>query len=55
MGNINNKAEGFGMGHLPLARQSFARWQAAPLKVIPVADDELEGYRLWKEASGGLF
>ena len=55
MGNINNKEEGFGMGHLPLSRQTFAQWHAMPLKVIPVADDELEGYKLWKEANGGLF
>jgi hypothetical protein len=55
MGSIENKEEGLGMGHLPLSLKTFAHWKAEPLKVIPVTDDELEGYKLWKEANGGLF
>jgi len=55
MGNINDKEAGFGIGHLPIQKSTFERWKPVVLKVAPVANDELEGYKMWKEGRGGVF
>jgi hypothetical protein len=47
--------EGFGMGHLPLSRDTFARWEPHRIKSEPVIDEELEGYRAWRSESGGIW
>ena len=44
-----------GIGHLPIARSSFATWDLQYLKTVPVQAEELEGYQLWQEAGGGYF
>jgi len=54
LGSINDK-DGFGMGHLPLSRKAFANWQPIFLFQSAVTDEELEGYRMWKEDHGGIF
>lgn len=47
--------ESLGMGHLPVSRESFAQWGARFIKTVDVTEDELDGYAMWKEASGGYF
>lgn len=37
------------MGHVPLAEEGFRNWQPVLIRVEPVGEDELEGYRLWKK------
>jgi len=39
--------EGMGIGHFPLAREGFAREDRILIGREAVADDELEGYRIW--------
>ena len=39
--------ERIGIGHLPLARDGFARDERILVGRESVADEELEGYRLW--------
>jgi hypothetical protein len=56
MAGIDHKpSEALGMGHLPLAKESFRQWDAQLIKVVPVRDSELEGYRMWLDAKGGYF
>ena len=55
MGNINDKEVGFGIGHLPIQKATFERWKPVVLKVTPVVDEELAGYKMWKESRGGVF
>jgi hypothetical protein len=40
---------GFGVGHTPVAPRDFALWFPVRLAAEPVTEEELEGYRLWKE------
>jgi hypothetical protein len=54
MGSIKDK-DGFAMGHLPISEKDFAGWKAVLLTKTEVKADELEGYKLWKEAGGGVF
>lgn len=48
-------SETLGMGHAPISNQSFAGWNAVFLQQSTVRNDELEGYRMWLDASGGYF
>lgn len=41
----------FGIGHLPLAREEFDRWEPVVFANEPVEADELDGYELWAEAA----
>jgi hypothetical protein len=54
LGSIDDK-DGFGMGHLPLSREGFANWQPVFISQTSVSEEELEGYRMWKEAGGGIW
>ncbi len=54
LGTIHDK-DGFGMGHLPLGDEAFREWQPVFILKTPVTSEELEGYRMWKEAKGGVF
>jgi hypothetical protein len=47
--------DGFGMGHLPIQESTFIKWQPVLMKQSPVTEEELEGYKIWKEAGGGAF
>lgn len=40
-----------GIGHLPLARDEFERWEPVVIAHGTVDPDELEGYELWVEAA----
>jgi hypothetical protein len=52
LGGLNDPA-GFGIGHFPLAKEGFFKDQPVLVKVIPVKEDELEGYKLYLEAMKG--
>jgi hypothetical protein len=47
--------EGFSIGHLPLSRRTFALSDPVFISQQSVSDNELEGYRMWKESSGKTF
>ena len=44
-----------GIGHLPITPSQFAAWQPHLVQRDSVREAELEGYRMWKEAGGGVF
>lgn len=54
LGSIKDK-DGFGMGHLPLDRALFDDWAPQFIMETRVAEEELDGYRMWKESGGGAF
>ena len=39
----------FGIGHFPMAKEGFLKEKAVLIKVVPVTEDELEGYRMYLE------
>jgi hypothetical protein len=43
------------VGHLPLSRAAFAEMEPAYERLAMRSSAELEGYRMWKEASGAFF
>lgn len=45
----------FSIGHIPLSRGTFAGWEPVLMGERPVSDDELDGYRMWREENGGYF
>lgn len=48
--------DGFGMGHLPLRRETFCHREPVRMGESPVTPSELEGYEIWKEFDGaGVF
>ena len=47
--------DGFGVAHLPLRTQTWLGWSPEFLQLSQVEPEELEGYRLWKESSGGAW
>jgi hypothetical protein len=49
LGGLNDPA-GFGIGHFPLAKEGFFNDHPVLIKVEPVTEDELEGYRLYLDA-----
>lgn len=54
LGTIHDK-DGFGIGHLPLDKENFKQWEPKFIKQDKVSDEELEGYKMWKEANGGVW
>jgi hypothetical protein len=44
-----------GIGHLPISHATFRAWRPELMAVQPVVDDELDGYREWQAAGGGVF
>jgi hypothetical protein len=56
MAGIDHKAsEQLGMGHAPVSHSSFQTWNAEFIKREIVRGEELEGYKMWKDANGGYF
>lgn len=45
----------FSIGHMPLSRPAFAKMEPAYERLAMCSTDELEGYRMWKDGSGGFF
>jgi hypothetical protein len=54
-GSVDKEEEGIGMMHLPLAREAFMRDRPVFISQTSVTEEELEGYRMWKEAGGEVF
>jgi hypothetical protein len=54
LGKIDG-ADGFGIGHLPLSRSTFASWVPVRIQSESVTEEELEGYRAWEECKGGTW
>jgi len=54
LGTIHD-VDGFSMGHLPVTRQEFLRWEPLLIAQATVSEDELDGFRIWQEAKGGCF
>jgi hypothetical protein len=50
-----HEADGFGIGHLPLARADFGGWKPVRMHCEELSDEELEGYHVWQEMGGGVF
>jgi hypothetical protein len=48
LGTIHDKT--YGIGHVPLAREEFERWEPVVITHGYVDPEELEGYELWTEA-----
>ena len=49
LGGLNDPA-GFGIGHFPVAKEGFFKDHPVLIKVVPVRDDELEGYKMYLES-----
>lgn len=47
LGSLND-ADGFGIGHMPIARKGFDAWKPIPVGFETVTKDDLEGYEIWK-------
>lgn len=45
----------FFIGHVPVSHRSFGSWGAQLVHMEAVSEEELEGYRHWAEAGGGVF
>jgi hypothetical protein len=52
IGGLNDPA-GVGIGHVPLAKEGFFKGKPILIKVVPVKEDELEGYKIYLEAMSG--
>jgi hypothetical protein len=52
LGGLNDPA-GFGIGHFPMAKEGFFKDNPVLVKVIPVKEEELEGYKLYLDAMKG--
>ena len=44
-----------GIGHLPLSQATFESWVPEKFQSEPVTADELKGYHMWQENSGGVW
>jgi hypothetical protein len=51
--------EDFGLGHLPLDADAFAKWDPKIIRHTAIEPEELEGYEIWREAedegTGGVW
>ena len=45
----------FSIGHVPLSHKSFSAWKPQLCGRSVVVDEELEGYRMWRDAKAGYF
>ena len=41
----------FGIGHTPLALEGFMKWQPMLLMRTSVTEEELEGYKIWRDST----
>ncbi len=48
-------APNFSYGHTPMSRPTFAQTEPAYQRLAMCSVEELDGYRMWKEARGGFF
>jgi hypothetical protein len=50
LGGLNDPA-GFGIGHVPVAKEGFFKDNPVLIKIVPVKEEELEGYKLYLETN----
>ncbi|HXZ25926.1 MAG TPA: hypothetical protein VEI24_06870 [Nitrospiria bacterium] len=55
LGGLNEKGMGFGIGHLPLTTRAFVLSFPVFIMKQEVTDDELVGYRTWKQSGAGPY
>jgi hypothetical protein len=55
LGGLNEKGMGFGIGHLPLSMRTFELSFPVFIMKQDVTDDELVGYRTWKQSGAGPY
>lgn len=44
-----------GIGHIPISKERFFAWGPTHVANGEVSEEELDGYRQWKDDSGGYF
>ena len=49
------EGEELGIGHLPIGKNNFESWKLTYIEKVEVKEDELEGYKMWREAKGGYW
>jgi hypothetical protein len=54
LGSLKDK-DGMGIGHAPIDKSMLEEWAPEFIMETAVSEEELEGYRLWKESKGGSF
>jgi hypothetical protein len=54
LGTIDDP-DGFGVGHVPLKKETFSPWDPVLITHAPVSTEELAGYEAWKESKGGVW
>jgi hypothetical protein len=47
IGTLHDK-DGFGIGHIPIARKGFDNWKPVIIGFEKVSKEDLEGYEIWK-------
>ena len=52
---VNTAILSMRIGHLPIAWATFASWQPVRIQHEAVMEDELDGYRMWEDAKGGVW
>lgn len=55
LGTIHDGDGPAGIGHLPLDPRSFSSWDPVLIRTESVDESELEGYRMWQDARGGVW
>lgn len=49
-------SQSFGMAHMPVHLRDFVYgWQPVYVMDMPLTEDDLEGYNIWKREGGGIF
>jgi hypothetical protein len=54
-GTDRHPGEMMGMGHAPISKKSFNKWNVEFIQNSQVNEDELEGYYMWRKSGGGYF
>lgn len=55
LASIDEKKDRPGIGHIPVGDDVFLSWAPVLLQITELTEEELEGYKAWKEAKGGAF
>jgi hypothetical protein len=55
LGTIHDKDGAFGIGHLPIRTAEFISWKPELIMKSEVDEKELDGYKEWKDAGGGVW
>jgi len=50
-----DETKNLGIGHLPIGKESFEKWKLSFIQKAEIKEEELEGYKQWKDAEGGYW